>query len=61
MKKVSVCISVVCFTIGVDAGLSKKSGMIPLIAFDLILGISFNKLHMRNRFQVKVSFDKTSM
>ena len=51
----------VCFIISVDAGLSRKSGMIPIIAFGLILGISFsNKLDM-NPAQVKVSSDKTSM
>ena len=45
----------VCFTIGVDAVLSVKSGMTPIITFRLILGLSFfNKLDM-NPAQVKVS------
>ena len=47
---------VICFTIGVDAVLSRKSGMTLIIAFGLILGLSsfFNKLDT-NPSQVEVS------
>ena len=46
----------ICFTIGVDAVLSMKSGMTLIIAFGLILGLSsfFNKLDI-NPAQVEVS------